>query len=68
MTTFGLKMIKKIGVEKNILKFYKPFSGQIFLHWAVATLKELVEFKKKILDHFSASFLSRKWQFQELRF
>ena len=36
-------------------------SGQIFLHWAAATLKELAKFQnKKILDQFSPSFLSQK--------
>ena len=44
-------------------------SGQIFLHWAAATLKELVEFQnKKNLDHFSPSFLTQKCWFQDLRF
>ena len=44
-------------------------SGQIFLHWAAATLKRLAEFQnKKILDHFSPSFLSQKCQFQDSRF
>jgi hypothetical protein len=28
-------------------------SGKIFLQWAVATLKGLVEFQNKKLDHFS---------------
>ena len=42
--------------------------GQIFLHWA-ATLKGLVKFQnKKILDHFSQSFLSQKCWFRDLRF
>ena len=32
-------------------------TGQIFLHWAAATLKGLGEFQnKKVLDHFSPSF------------
>ena len=35
-------------------------SGQIFLHWAAANLKGLVNFKIKILDHFSLSFSSQK--------
>ena len=45
-------------------------SGQIFLHWAAATLKGHVGFQneKKNLDHFSPSFLSQKWLFQDLRF
>jgi hypothetical protein len=30
--------------------------GQIVLRWAAANLKAIVEFKKKILDHFSPSF------------
>ena len=41
-------------------------SGQIFLHWAAAIMKVLAEFQtKKILDHFSPSFLSQKCQFQD---
>jgi hypothetical protein len=36
-------------------------SGQIFLHWAAATLKGLSEFQKKCLDHFLPSFFSKKW-------
>ena len=44
-------------------------SGQIFLHWAAATLKGLVEFQnKKTLHHFSPSFLTRIFLFQDLRF
>ena len=51
-------MIVKSGLE-SILKFTKPVqtpaklpsqfshSGQIFLHWAAATLKGLVEFQNK---------------------
>ena len=36
-------------------------SGQIFLHWAAATLKGSVNFTIKSLDHFLPSFLSKKW-------
>ena len=43
-------------------------SGQIFLHWAAATLKGLGEFQKKVLDHFLSLFLSKKCQFQDSRF
>jgi hypothetical protein len=43
-------------------------SGQIFLHWAAATLKGLCEFQNKVLDHFLPLFLSKKCQFQDLRF
>ena len=44
-------------------------SGQICFHWATTTLKGLGEFQnKKILDHFSPSFLSQKCQFQDSRF
>ena len=44
-------------------------SGQLFLHWAAATLKGLVEFQnKKDLDHFSSSYLTQKCWFQDLRF
>ena len=35
-------------------------SGQICLHWAVATLKGLVGFQTKSPDHFSSSFLTQK--------
>jgi hypothetical protein len=42
-------------------------SGQIFLHWAAATLKGLSEFQnKKILDHFSPSFISQKLSISRL--
>ena len=43
-------------------------SGQIFLHWTAATLKGLVEFQNKKLDHFSPSYLTQKCWFQDLRF
>ena len=44
-------------------------SGQTFLHWALTTLKGLVEYQNKtILHHFSSSFLSQKCWFQDLRF
>ena len=43
--------------------------GQIFLHWAGATLKGLSEFQnKKNIDHFSPSFISQKCQFKDSRF
>ena len=35
-------------------------SGQIFFHWAAATLKGLGEFQNKVLDHFLPLFLSKK--------
>ena len=44
-------------------------SGQIFLHWAAATLKGLVGFQnKKNLDHFSPPLLAQKCWFYDLRF
>jgi hypothetical protein len=44
-------------------------SGQLFLHWAAATIKGLVEFQKnQKLDHFSPSYLSQKCWFQDLRY
>ena len=44
-------------------------AGQLFLHWAVATLKGLVELQnKKKLDHFSPSYLTQKCWFRDLRF
>ena len=42
--------------------------GQLFLHWAAATLKGLVEFQNKKLDHFSPSYLTQKGWFQDLSF
>ncbi len=66
-------MMVKSGLEFFILKFYDPLQrseiaaklpgqfshpGQIFLNWKAATLKGRGEFEnKKILDHFSLSFL-----------
>ena len=46
------------------------FLGRLFaLHWPAATLKGHGEFQnKKILDHFSRSFLTQKFQFQDSRF
>ena len=71
-------------VYNFIFKFYKPLQrylltcqansailGRFFLHWAAATLKLLDASgisKYFFLDHFSPSFLSQKWLFQELRF
>ena len=79
--TFQLKNDGEKGSRIFILKFYQPLripanlpgqfslSGQIFLHWAAATLKGLVEIQnKKILDHFLLSFLAQKCWFQDLRF
>jgi hypothetical protein len=40
-------------------------SGQLFLHWAAATLKGLVEFQnEKKLDHFSPSYLIKNVGFK----
>ena len=36
-------------------------SGQIFLHWAAATLNGLGEFQIKSLEQYLPSFLSKKW-------
>ena len=71
----------KSGLEFIILKFKEPSeipsnlpgqfspSGQIFLHWAGATLKGLVGFQnKKNLDHFSTPLLAQKCWFHDLRF
>ena len=66
-------MMIKSGLEFFYFKILlamsiKPFWTD-FLYWAAATLKGLVEFQnKKILEHFSPSFLSQKWSFQELKF
>ena len=43
-------------------------SRQLFLHWAAATLKGLVEFQNEKLDHFSPSYLTEKCWIQDLRF
>ena len=57
MTIFGLNIMGKSGLEKNIEIPRSPsetlanqpgqfgLSGQIFLHWAAATLKGHVEFQ-----------------------
>ena len=57
MTIVGLKMIVQNGQEKINLKFQVPpqipadqpgqfsLSGQLFLHWAAATLNGHVEFQ-----------------------
>ena len=60
MTIFGLKMMVKSGLEKFIFEIPRAPSeipanqpgqfslpGQIFLHWAAATLKGHVEFQNK---------------------
>ena len=73
-------MMLKSGLDFFILKSYLPlleisanlpgqFSHpeQIFLHWAAATLKGHVGFQNSKI-HFSPTFLSQKWWFQELRF
>ena len=41
-------------------------SGQIFLHWAAATLKGLGEFQIKVLHHILPSFLSKKMSISKL--
>ena len=60
-TIFGLKMIVKSGIELFISRLNQPFpseipaklpgqlghSGQIFLHWAAATLRWQVGFQNK---------------------
>ena len=46
MSTYNKKLRVKL----------QPF----FLHWAAATLKRLVEFQKKKLDHFSPSYLTQQ--------
>jgi hypothetical protein len=57
MTSFGLKMMVKSGLEKIILKFHEPLQRYLltsqansafwadFLHWVAATLKGLLEFQ-----------------------
>ena len=71
LPSLSLKMMVKSGLE-FILKLTKPLqipaklpgqfghSGQIFLHWAAATLKGLGEFQNKAMGHFLPLFLSKK--------
>ena len=40
-------------------------SRQLFLHWAAATLKGLVEFQRKKIDLISPSYLTQKCWFQD---
>ena len=65
----------KNDLEFFILKFTEipanlpgqfSLSGQIFLHWAAATLKGLGEFQNKVLDHFLPLFLSKKMSISRL--
>ena len=50
-------------ISANLLGQFS-LSGHIFLHWAAATRKGLVQFQnKKNLDHFSPSFVSHKLLF-----
>ena len=79
MTIFGGKMTLKSGIDFFLYEIEQTpseipanlqgqfsLSGPIFLHWAATTLKGLVQFQnKKNLDHYSPSFLSQKWSFQE---
>ena len=77
MTIFGLKMMVKSGLEKNILKFHVPLQSCCYpvqkncperLNWPdwVASICEGAcgISKKKILDHFSTSFLSKNGHFK----
>ena len=58
--TYGSCCINSYAQHGNIyanLPGQSSISGPIFLHWAAATLKGLVQFQKeKILDHFSSNF------------
>jgi hypothetical protein len=73
---FGLKMMVKSGLEKNIFKFYEPLQSyccscpvqknlprKAELAWRLASISEGARGISKIffLDHFSSSFLSKKW-------
>ena len=67
-------MVVKSGLEFFISKSCAPseipanlpgqfsLTGQIFLHWAAATLKGLGEFQ----FHFLPLFLNKKYRFQDL--
>jgi hypothetical protein len=78
MTIFGLQMMVKSGLEKTILKFHVPFQVcccpmQKNLPRKVNRLAGISEGARGIskyffLNHFSPSFLSQKWSFQDLKF
>ena len=71
MTIFGLKW-GHFGIERAPsevpanLPGQFSLSGQIYLHWAAATLKGLGEFQNKVLDHFLPLFLSKKMSISRL--
>jgi hypothetical protein len=82
ITIFGLKMMKKSGLEKNYFKIprapsEKPanqpgqfsLSGQIFFALGISNSEGARGISKQFfLDYFSPSFLSQKCFFQEVRF
>ena len=80
MTIFGLKMMVKSGLEKIILKFHVPLQScccpvqknlprKAELAWLAGISEGARGISKQFfLDHFSPSFLSQKWSFQDLRF
>ena len=67
LTFLALKMMVKSGLE-FILKFTEPLHGQIFWHWAAATLKGLGEFQNKNSRPLFTIILSQKCKFQDSRF
>jgi hypothetical protein len=75
MIISSLKMMTKSGLEFFILKLNEPLQSCCCperLNWPVrlAGISEgahSISKKKEDLDHFSSSFLSQKWSFQELR-
>ena len=61
------RALKLTFLALKIQRYQFSNTGQIFWHWAAATLKGLGEFQNKVLDHFLPLFLSKKCQFQDSR-
>ena len=75
MTIFGLNMMVKSGLEKNILKSRATLQSCCparpnWPGWLAGTYlwRGMWDFKIIFVDHFSPSYLSQKWSFQDLRF
>ena len=81
MTIFALKMTVKSGLDFLNIQIEKApseilanlpgqfsLSGQIFLHWAAATLKGLDEFQNENERPIVTIIFSQKCQFQDSRF
>jgi 5-methylcytosine-specific restriction endonuclease McrBC regulatory subunit McrC len=63
MTIFGLKVMVKSGLEKNICPVQKNLPRRAELAW----LRGHVEFQKQISRPLLNIILSQKWSFQDLR-